>query len=398
MKVVALHTDFRLYWPARLKALSEALSERDDTLEVIEIAGKGSPYAFAEKEESHDIKWHILFPKDGPETLDASEIKTLLFEMLSDIKPDVILSGAIAFPSGALAVQWGLKHGCRVVSFDNAKVEAVKRNPIVNFIKQAVYSNLDAMIYPAPQWDETGQYWGFDASRRFYGLNIVDNNFWSQPNQNSENPYGRYILGVGRQIPKKNFDDIIRAYSGYVQKVGKDGAYKLLLVGDGPQHSHLMQMAKADQLESHIIFLPFSDSDTLKGLYHNASAFCLASDNQETWGLVINEAMCGSCAIFASNACGATDVLVKHGENGYRFDCHDVEALKSHMIEYHNLSEQEKQAMAKASKRIVGEWGLPRFVDGCLSAIDFVFSRNKRKGAIYSRLIANKWNGRYRPV
>ena len=34
MKIVALHTDFRIYWPARLKALYEALNKRGDTLDV----------------------------------------------------------------------------------------------------------------------------------------------------------------------------------------------------------------------------------------------------------------------------------------------------------------------------------------------------------------------------
>ena len=43
MKIAALHPDFRIYWPARLQALSKVLKERGDELTVIEIAGKGSP-------------------------------------------------------------------------------------------------------------------------------------------------------------------------------------------------------------------------------------------------------------------------------------------------------------------------------------------------------------------
>ena len=38
------HTDFRIYWSPRLSALTEYLHGKDIELEIIEIAGAGSPY------------------------------------------------------------------------------------------------------------------------------------------------------------------------------------------------------------------------------------------------------------------------------------------------------------------------------------------------------------------
>ena len=49
MKVVFIHTDFRIYWPARLRALSCFLESKQISLSVVEIAGAGSPYAFAQE-------------------------------------------------------------------------------------------------------------------------------------------------------------------------------------------------------------------------------------------------------------------------------------------------------------------------------------------------------------
>lgn len=49
MRIVITHTDFRIYWPARLQALNSVLNQRGDTLEVIEIAGEGSHYAFSKR-------------------------------------------------------------------------------------------------------------------------------------------------------------------------------------------------------------------------------------------------------------------------------------------------------------------------------------------------------------
>lgn len=96
---------------------------------------------------------------------------------MDTLKPDIIIAGAIAFPSGALTVAWGKRNKKKVIVFDDAKVEAVQRNPIVNFIKQAVYNGVDAMLFPAPDWKETGKYWNFKKEQLFYGVDVVDNDF-----------------------------------------------------------------------------------------------------------------------------------------------------------------------------------------------------------------------------
>ena len=47
MKVVFTHTDFRIYWPARLDALNSLLTAKGIEFFVVEISGAGSPYNFA---------------------------------------------------------------------------------------------------------------------------------------------------------------------------------------------------------------------------------------------------------------------------------------------------------------------------------------------------------------
>ena len=69
MNIAIVHTDFRIYWPARLHALHALLVSKGPTLTVIEITGQGSDYAF-HKEKAHDESyWRVLFPNDTPETL-----------------------------------------------------------------------------------------------------------------------------------------------------------------------------------------------------------------------------------------------------------------------------------------------------------------------------------------
>lgn len=395
MKIVALHTDFRIYWPARLRKLNEVLNWRGDSLEVIEIAGLGSPYAFAAKKEENDLQWHILFPEKKPEELDGATIKSCLFKALAEINPDVIIAGAIAFPSGALAVRWGQKTGVKVIIFDDAKKEAVQRSSWVDWIKQRIYDGVDAMFYPAPDWASTGRTWGFNPEEIFYGVDVVDNDFWAQPAELNQ-LWGNYFVSIGRQIPIKNYFSIAQAYVAYHEIKGAE-AYNWVLIGDGPDHQAIVEFIRKNHCGDKVFFLPFQSQKELPAIYQHAQALICNSKN-ETWGLVINEAMAGGCPIFASIQCGATNTLVHDGLNGYTFSCDDIGKLTELMVSYHNLSKEKRVAMREASKQIIADWGLDRFAQGACSAIDFVTSHKKRRTSLIDKLIICFWEGRYRPV
>ncbi len=398
MKVVALHTDFRIYWPARLKALSEELAARGDTLEVIEIAGEGSHYSFAGNNDTLGMTWHILFPESKPEELSGETIEPVLFELLTLIKPDVILAGAIAFPSGALAVKWGQMHHSRILIFDDSKLEAVRRNPIVNFVKRAVYNGVDAMFYPAQDWMNTGRFWGFSDDEMFFGVDVVDNDFWSKSRKTSHNAWGDYFVAVGRQIPKKNYFEVVVAYNKYLKTIGENNPYNLVLIGDGPERGRIEQYVIESGLSDRVILLPFLRQEELPVVYQNAKALICNSNSSETWGLVINEAMAGGCPVFASYECGASNVLVKEDINGYKFKCNDVEMLAECMVRYHNLNPHMQLAMRDSSRNIIEKWGLPRFANGAIEAMNYVMSHPKRRTGLIDKLIINKWHGQYRPI
>lgn len=396
IKVVALHTDFRIYWPARLNALHSFLKDKDISMEVIEIAGKGSNYAFASEEVQRPSYWRILFPENAPEELTGGQIKKRLFKMLDEMNPDVVIAGAIAFPSGALAVSWGQRNRKRVIIFDDAKMESVKRSGLINAIKRAVYQGVDAMIYPAPDWNPTGHFWGFSDEQLFYGVDVVDNNFWERERESCPIK-GAFIVAVGRQIPKKKFITLLEAYSIYSKSV-KDNVWKLVLVGDGPEHQAILDYITKNQLGANVLCFPFLSQEELAGIYQKAKALVCCSNSQETWGLVINEAMACGCPIIASNECGATNTLVQHGINGYRFSCGDIEGLSKSIIALHELSKESYIEMRKASKLFISKWGLERFCQGCFDAFQYSINQPKKKTTALQRFISSIWKGRYRPT
>lgn len=396
MKIVALHTDFRIYWPARLNALNLSMNKRGDKLDIIEIAGKGSNYSFSKSGIQTDLNWHILFPEEAPENLNGLIIRKKLFPLLDNLNPDVIIAGAIAFPSGALAVTWGKKNNKKVIVFDDAKIGAVHRNSMVNYIKQAVYHGVDAMIYPSLDWEETGMFWDFKKEQLFYGVDVVDNDFWGFSSA-LKYQLGNYFVSVGRQIPKKNYLSIAQAYVCYRKRMGND-ALNWVLIGDGPDHERIVEFIRRNNCEDKVHFLPFLPQEDLPSIYQHAEALICCSNSEETWGLVINEAMAGGCPVIASIQCGATNTLVQDGVNGFQFSCDDIDKLAELMVVYHKLPQHRKEFMKEASKQVISCWGLERFAEGCCDAIDFVKSHPKRQLSIMDNLIISFWNGRYRPI
>ena len=396
MKIVALHTDFRIYWPARLSVLNSAVNKRGDKLDIIEIAGKGSNYSFSKIGIQTDLDWHILFPEEAPENLNGLIIRKKLFPFLDKLNPDVIIAGAIAFPSGALAVAWGKNNKKKVIVFDDAKIGAVHRNSMVNYIKQTVYHGVDAMIYPSLDWEETGTFWNFKKEQLFYGIDVVDNDFWGCPSV-LKYQWGNYFVSVGRQIPKKNYLSIAQAYVRYRKMVGKD-AFNWVLIGDGPEHERIVEFIQRNHCEDKVHFLPFLSQGELPSIYQHAEALICCSNSEETLGLVINEAMAGGCPVIASVQCGATNTLIHDGINGFQFSCDDIDKLTELMLVYHKLPQYKKEAMRVASKQVISCWGLERFAQGCCDAIDFVMAHPKRENSIIDNLIINLWHGRYRPT
>jgi hypothetical protein len=146
MKIALVHTDLRIYWPARLLQLTHVLKDNDMDLVIIEIAGKGSPYDFLENDNKNMVNWNILFPEEKIEKLNSVIISRKLKAKLSEINPDIVISGSIAFQSGAVSVNWANQYKKPIITFDDVRLEDVHRNFAVNFIKKCIYSTIDAVI------------------------------------------------------------------------------------------------------------------------------------------------------------------------------------------------------------------------------------------------------------
>jgi len=402
MKIIFLHTDFRVYWLPRLRFLNAYLKKRGHQLHVIEIAGAGSPYAFSQARGKDEISsWNCLFPEKTMREISGNQAQKAIFQALERLKPDVVFAGAIAYPSGASAVRYCRSHRIPVVIFDNARLIDVPRGRLVNFIKRNIYQNVDAVLIPAPSHCPDFEFWGFSKEQMYLGLNVVDNAYWkhlsldddkAEEVRNKFNLPEKFVLGVGRQVWKKNWISVIKAYAN----IKPD--YSLLLVGDGPERQNLEKYIQKENAENTIRIIDFQPPEVLAVLYKKALATILASYAGETWGLTVNESMACGSPVIVSSRCGCCETLCLDGITGFKIDP-SVESIANAFNRLSALSETQMNEMKGNAERIIDQWGVARFADSVLKASE-ALSKQKIPGfhSLVSRGIVFLWKGQYRPI
>lgn len=157
------------------------------------------------------------------------------------------------------------------------------------------------------------------------------------------------LLYVGRLSKEKLLFTLLDAYN-QVNCQNK----KLFLVGDGPLRSRLEKYAKKLNLKE-IYFMGFQPREKVFKFYTIADVFILPSGD-ETWGIVVNEAMCFGLPIITSNRVGSAVDLVKDGYNGFIFPAGDVGKLTDCIEKLIRLSTKERLLFGQRSIDIIIEW------------------------------------------
>lgn len=133
------------------------------------------------------------------------------------------------------------------------------------------------------------------------------------------------LLSVGKLIPRKRPEDILRAFA----RVGPKYRAALVFAGDGELKPRLEAIVRTEGI-ANVTIAGFQNQSALTSFYAAADVFAIAS-SFETWGLVVNEAMCCGLPIVASDGVGATGDLVEHGANGFIYPAGDVAALAAYL-------------------------------------------------------------------
>jgi phosphatidyl-myo-inositol alpha-mannosyltransferase len=156
-------------------------------------------------------------------------------------------------------------------------------------------------------------------------------------------PAGPKILWVNRLDPQKGFEIMLRAFERLASEVGEA---HLLVAGDGRDRALLRSLPR--QLRSRILRLGTVPHEELPRYHATADVFVAPATGQESFGIVLVEAMAAGVPVVASDIAGYREV-VRDGVDGLLVPPNDPIALAAAIRRI--LSEPELAASLKDAGR-----------------------------------------------
>ncbi|KPJ60048.1 MAG: hypothetical protein AMJ46_08595 [Latescibacteria bacterium DG_63] len=120
------------------------------------------------------------------------------------------------------------------------------------------------------------------------------------------------ILFVGRPDPRKGLEHLIRAME--IVHARSNSPVRLIVIGDGPRRPSYEAMV-ADELKDSVRFVGSVSNELLPRYFSSAQVFCSPATRNESFGIVLLEAMASGVPLVASDIPGYRTV-VSHGEEG----------------------------------------------------------------------------------
>lgn len=201
-------------------------------------------------------------------------------------------------------------------------------------LKRAVMGNAHFYLSTADIGDQYFITYGADAVKiyRYPFTSLYEKEILKEPVTLEEKkairaeldiPYEQVLLSVGRYIPVKGFDILMKAFQGMGDTVG------MYIIGGKPTDEYLTLKEKYGLQNLH--FIDFLDKTTI-GKYYKASDIYLFNSRGDTWGLVINEALSFGLPVISSNQCYAALALIENDINGYIVQVDDAEAFREKIM------------------------------------------------------------------
>jgi glycosyltransferase involved in cell wall biosynthesis len=171
------------------------------------------------------------------------------------------------------------------------------------------------------------------------------------------------FLAVSRLVPKKQPLAVLEAFRRARERV----ACSLLVVGSGELDGAIRHEIAYRGIPNVALVGSLSQSEVPRA-YSCADAFVLFSAYNETWGVVVNEAMNFGLPVLVSDKVGSGTDLVEDGRNGYVIAIEDVESLSAHMVRIAGDPEL-RERLGRRSLEIIADWQVEGAAQGIVDAV-----------------------------
>lgn len=248
---------------------------------------------------------------------------------------------------------------------------------IKRIILGSLFKHVKGFLFIGEENKEFYRYYGVSESKLFFAPYAVDNERFIRSydmlrEKKNELKQGLgialdkvVIFFCGKLIDKKRPLDLLLAY----ERV-KTPNKALIFIGDGELREKIEESIREKELKD-VYILGFKNQTELPQYYVLGDIFVLPSGMGETWGLVVNEAMCFKLPIIISDMVGCAKDLVKHGRNGYIYPMGDVEKLVSYLEILIN-DEDKRRKFGEESFKMVQGYSYQKDMEELVKALEYI--------------------------
>ena len=203
---------------------------------------------------------------------------------------------------------------------------------------------------------------------------VIGGHFWIVPNGIEAERYAKadpwptdgtpVILFVGRHEPRKGLGVLLDAFAG----LERDAS--LWIIGEGPETTALQTRGVPD-----VEWLGTVGEVEKAARLRAATVFCAPSLRQESFGIVLLEAMAAGAAVVASDIAGYRNVA-RPGEDALLFPAGDVDALRARLRLL--LDDAARRAeLVTAGERRAGQFSMERLAERYLPVYEAAIARGR---------------------
>lgn len=213
-------------------------------------------------------------------------------------------------------------------------------NPIVRFFFKLFVKPLRKADYKAaqkPDYFITISKYASEMIKKYYDREsvVIAPGVETKNFTNKVAPKNRHgFVHYSRQVSWKRQDLAIKACV--------EAGEKLTIIGDGPEHEQLVEVAHESSL---VKFLPVQKSDRLLKELNSAEGFIFPS--MEPFGIAPVEALASGCPVIAYKKGGAADYVID-GVNGVLFDKQNTKSIVAAIERFRKMKFDYKKVVASA--------------------------------------------------
>ena len=164
---------------------------------------------------------------------------------------------------------------------------------------------------------------------------------------------GPFVLFVGRHVPYKGVDVLLRAL--------EHTDIRCVIAGDGPRRAEWQRLSRSLGLDGRVTFTGDITPERLKTLMHAATALMLPSTTRaEAFGYVQLEAMAAGKPVIATDVPSGVSWVTQNGRTGLIVPAGDVERLRAAMQQLMANPERAASLGAEGRRRVEEEFTMER--------------------------------------